>query len=165
MTTSIENMSISMGLSNRRAFDLSDAKILIQSMEDVMSPAILLPPKYLQISICIVGWIMTCIGSYFRLIIYKYIYNQYKLKEVTPINVLTFCSCFVTQVTVIFNIIYETMVVANNSNIVELTGPAFCSLVRFLSMFELYLPIFDSISKVSHVHHDFNDSYGNRNLH
>ena len=141
MTTSIENMSISMGLTNRRAFNLSDAEILIQSMEDVVTPAVLLPPKYLQILICIVGWIMTCIGSYFRIIIYKYIYNQYKLKEVTPINVLTFCSCFVTQVTVIFNIIYETMVVANNSNIVELTGPAFCSVVRFLSMFELYYSI------------------------
>ena len=106
MTTNIENMSIiNVGLTNKGAFNLSDTEILIQSMEDVVSPAILLPPKYLQILICIVGWIMTCIGSYFRLIIYKYIYNQYKLKEVTPINVLTFCSCFVTQVTVIFNVI------------------------------------------------------------
>ena len=49
MTTSIENMSISMGLTNRRAFNLSDAEILIQSMEDVVTPAVLLPPKYLQI--------------------------------------------------------------------------------------------------------------------
>ena len=141
MTTNLENVSISMGLTNRRTFNLSDAEVFIQRMEDVVSPAILLPQKYLQIWICIIGWIMTIIGSYFRLIIYKYIYNQYKLKEVTPINVLTFCSCFVTQISVIFNIVYETMVVANNSNIVELTGPAFCSVVRFLSMFELYYSI------------------------
>ena len=141
MTTNLENVSISMGLTNRRTFNLSDAEVFIQRMEDVVSPAILLPQKYLQILICIIGWIMTIIGSYFRLIIYKYIYNQYKLKEVTPINVLTFCSCFVTQISVIFNIVYETMVVANNSNIVELTGPAFCSVVRFLSMFELYYSI------------------------
>ena len=53
MTTNLENVSISMGLSNWRAFNLSDAEVFIQRMEDVVSPAILLPQKHLQILICV----------------------------------------------------------------------------------------------------------------
>ena len=110
----------------------------ITRASNVLTPAQLLIPGYLQTILCFAGWCSMAIGSYYRSIVYNHLSKEYKKKNLTPINILIIFSCLTNHLGVLMSLIYETLVVYYGENLENITGYEFCSVVRLVFGFDIF---------------------------
>ena len=83
-----------------------------------------------------VVWICWSIVFYFRYILYKYLLECYKLKELKPIDTLTFLVAFIEQLSTTILMIYGTiMFVTGRSLRLFYGGPWICSIFIYIIKF------------------------------
>ena len=122
------NQTISLEIVGTTAPDHNDYQFDIIDSRSVISPQILTIPRDGQIAICVIGWITTVVFTYFRSIVYKYILDQYKSKEITEINILTLIVCIVQQLEVFRTSIFETVVLVVEDDFANFISPWFCTI-------------------------------------
>ena len=88
MFGSIENTSFSLNLRSFKNHNSFDSSIYVVEAEDLLMPAVIKRYRNYKWLTVGVSWISVLIGSYFRLIMYQYVIEQYKKKELTPVNKL-----------------------------------------------------------------------------
>ena len=94
--------------------------------------------------VCWVGWLLAIIGSYFRYILYAFIFNKYKTRQLTPIDVLIFVSASIQHMTNLARMIFYTAMISEGLKSdhwdwqMDETGFLLCSFLRFSLVFELY---------------------------
>ena len=115
-----------------------DSIVDITAASNVLTPAQLLIPSYFQSILCLAGWCSMSIGSYYRSIVYKHLSEEYKKKNLSPINILIIFSCLTNHLGVLMPLIYETLVVYYGENLGNITGNNFCSVVRLMFGFDVF---------------------------
>ena len=78
---------------------------------DLIHSNSIITPKFVSMSedrqflIHGLSWLYAAIFTYFRCIVYKYIFKQFKMKQVTQVNILTMVVCFCQHLEVIWGAI------------------------------------------------------------
>ena len=121
--------------------NLIDPSIKLGDTEREIEPVLWKLPNYLQVVISVSGWCLIFVGSYFRLIVYKHLFKEYKAKQLTQINVLTIVYCLIQHSAVLSYQIYETLVVSSGDDLQNFAGFWFCNGVRFLFGYEVVYSI------------------------
>ena len=144
MTHRLQNETIFLNL---RVKDRSSDNITFHISEalNVILPAQLLIPNYLQSIICFSGWIFLIIGSFYRFVVYKHLFQEYKKKNLSPINVLIIFSCWINHFSVLIALIYETLVVYYGENLESITGYEFCVFARYTFGFDMLYSFFGGL--------------------
>ena len=95
--------------------------------------------KRFQLLVCGVLWLLILIGSKFRYVLYKYIFDQYRSRELTPINILTLVVSLVEHVSTVLLVLYGTLMVINGTSLQYITGgTCICSLLMYTIDFGRY---------------------------
>ena len=141
MTRQLKNQTFFLGQVNEAKINFVDPTIYVTNTENVILPVLLLHSKDIQILLCVVGWCLMVIGSYFRLVVYKHLFDEYRKKKLTPINVLILFSCLIQQLGVLSYQIYETLVVLNGENLENLVYYGFCHVIRYIFGYEMLYSI------------------------
>ena len=103
------------------------------------------------------------IGSKFRYVLYKYMFDQYRSKELTSINIMTLVVVLVEQVRTVLIVLYGTLMVINDTSLQYITGgTVICSLLMYeltvhtrlvcdCACINLRLPIRTQLHKTKHA--------------
>ena len=118
----LKDMAVVMSTDKVGRQNESQSWIYILEAKHELRPPMLDVPKRLQI--LIVGIIVLCILiiSCFRYILYKYVYGQYKLKELKPIDILTFFHALADHVTTLCLVVYGFLIVYNDTSLQYIPG-------------------------------------------
>ena len=133
MSHGLQNETIGLGF----AENSYDIFIHILEADDTTRPVFLRLQKQIQWIICGIAWLLIVIGSYFRCILYRYLYEQYKVKGLTPINTLILVTCIIQQVNIVNFVTAFTLIVANDTSL-EYIGLWYCNISKWFFLFELY---------------------------
>ena len=110
----IANERIALGVRFEERNNDTNWSVYILETENSVRPDILWSSKNVQRSMIGCAWLFTLIGSYFRLLFYRYLLQQYKKKELTLVNYLSLAVIGVEHLSNLSSSIGTTMVVWNN---------------------------------------------------
>ena len=94
---------------------------VIHARSDIHPPMLRLPKNVLCLLLGLY-WFMVMIITYFRYVLYEYLFTQYKLKDLKPIDILTFLAAFIPHLHTVILVLYGTAMVINDSTIQYLLG-------------------------------------------
>ena len=100
---------------------------------------------------CGIAWIFIFIASFFRFILYSYLYRKYKEKRLTSIDVLIMVQSIIQHVANVTRILFFTFQLSEEASTeywdlkMEITGKAFCVLVKTTVGFENYYSCIGSL--------------------
>ena len=88
--------------------------------------------KLLQIIFGGIIWLCILIISYFRYILYRYVYGQYKLKELKPIDILILLRALADHVATLCLVVYGTLIFFNDTSLQYIPGgTSYCSVLIY----------------------------------
>ena len=124
MTIHLENQTISIEPLNSK----DDEASLLANIESyrVLVPHFLLMSRRTQIATTIINWINAAVFSYFRSIVYYFIFKQYKSKNINEINILTIIVCLVQHLEIIGMLIHEMIIMTIGDDWPNLIPPLYC---------------------------------------
>ena len=122
MLHSIKNNTIGLGLELHEHENDFYSWIQILDAKDGTFPRLLLLPKPMKGFILVVFWLPLLIGTYFRLIAYKYLFEQYKKKELTPVNKLCFAVITTDHLNHAWGILSTTFLILNGESLHLVAG-------------------------------------------
>ena len=120
-------------------------EILILEATNVMRPPILTVSKQLQWLIWGIRWFLILIGSYFRYIMYQYIFCQWKSKALKPIDIATLLVSMSQHLSVVLYAIAATMTIITDTRLDDIGGHWFCLIARVFIKFDLFYSVFGSL--------------------
>ena len=138
MIDKIDNLSISLAPDFNSVENRADFVIHIIRASDAMMDSILGIPKTSQWVLLGICWIIILIGSYFKYIVYKYLYLKHKLKDFKPINILILINAIIDHLTVLSLALTYTLVIITETSLKDLTGPWFCYPVTIMYRFGIF---------------------------
>ena len=122
------------------------SQINIVSAQSVITPEFVSIPLHVQWTVCAFGWLNVVVFSHFRYIVYKYFWDQYKGKELTPINALTLVVCLFQHIFVVTFQSYETLIMLFGISFEEIIGTsALCIPLRLINSFEQFYNVIGSL--------------------
>ena len=146
-------------------------EIDILSAESVITPEFVSLSSSVQTTLCIIGWLNLAIFTYFRYIVYKHFWNQYKGKELKHINVLTLFVCLFQHIFFVTFQTHHTLIVTYGipfEDIIDSTWA--CVPMRLIYSFEQRYSIIGSLGIAVYrilliKHNDFvKNTFGPKNL-
>ena len=81
------------------------------------------------------GWINAVAFGFFRSKLYKRLYQQYKMKELTVINILTLIVCLVQHLEIFWGLMYEVMLIWVQNGYIDDIMPWFCKISTHVLFF------------------------------
>ena len=127
---------MSLALNHKDFQEYSFVDIIIA--QDAMTDSILELPKTTQWLMLTISWIIILIGSYFRYILYKYLYRKYNNKEFTPINTLKLAHAIGEHVTAVSLILAYTILIVADTSLENVVGPWFCHPISLFKRFGFF---------------------------
>ena len=109
--------------------------------ENILWPDVLKLSKSFQWSICGFCWIAFFLGSYFRHIFYKYLFDQHKKKDFKYLDVLTLVHAVAHHLSIIFHAILISIIVLQEANANCIIGNWYCELSRTVLHFDLFYAV------------------------
>ena len=153
----LENKTITIGFTDEQFQSNDDFLVHILEADNVTIPVVLRLQKQVQWLICVIGWLMVLIGSYFRYILYTYLFEQYKIKEVTPINVLIVVASVIQHVNVAFFMLWCSFIFFND--ILLEYWNTYCVPTKLLFQFDMIYSYVAglgiSIYRILYIKHDY----------
>lgn len=114
----------------------SDLVIYILEAESVIIPKLLKLSKQVQMIVFMVIWSLILIGSYFKAVLYKYLYEKYTSKSFNNIDTLILVESIVRHVQVILSGTVLTILFLNDSLLLEdFGGNIFCATFHYYIIF------------------------------
>ena len=125
-------MRIGISIGQERAENKTESWIEIVEARIEDLPPMVNVPNHLRIIIGAIVWICILIIFYFRYIMYEFLYRQYKLNELKPINILTLLDALADQVSTFCIILYGTLISINESSLEHVFGgTSYCSVLMY----------------------------------
>ena len=125
-------------------FDESLIRIL--EAKNALTPIVLLKPKSTQSFVVAISWLIFFIGSYFRLILYKYLYEKRKKNDLTVIDKLTFALTIFQQLDNMVSSLATSLLVYNGDSLMHVYGGTlFCYFQKRLFAWSLYYSVIGSL--------------------
>ena len=110
----IVNESVNLGIVNSGI----NSQLLVNILDanDSMRPFYLRAVgKYIWF-VCGVGWMLAAMGSYFRYILYSFMFNKYRKRQLTPIDVLIFATTSIQHLTNLMKMVFYTILISDGNN-------------------------------------------------
>ena len=146
MLRRMENESISLNFRSIQTHERFDFMIRAIIAEDLMEPGIIQRDKKSQWLTVGGSWISILIGSYFRLIMYRYVYEMYKKKEFLPINKLIIVVALVQHLNQVNSALTTTLIVLNEDSLDHVFGGLwYCYFSTILIQFSVCYSFFGSL--------------------
>ena len=134
----MENQTINLGNVHGENVYYNDYVIHVLSAVVVIIPGYVSFSKNVQWSFCVYfGWLHVLITSYLRCTVYKYLFDQYKMKELSPINILTLVVYIFQHLHVVVFQVHDTIIVLSNSPLRDVIGAWICTPLRLFFLFEM----------------------------
>ena len=136
MSDHLQNITIPLIVNNASVHD-----VIFINMVDAnyaMDYNILRIEKYAQWLIIAFVWTTILIASYFRYILYSYLFQQYKTKEFRPINGLILFTSILEHATLVLLAVPYTIMVCVGAPLQAFTGPWFCYPIAMFSRFVVF---------------------------
>ena len=110
----IVNDSVNLGTGNSGI----NSQLLLNILDanDSMRPFYLRAVGKYVLFVCGVGWMLAVIGSYFRYILYSFMFKKYRKHQLTPIDVLIFVSTSIQHLTNLMKMVFYTILIADGNN-------------------------------------------------
>ena len=131
----LENQTITLGDTNGHTQNKYDLLIHILQAEDAMRPHVLGIQKEFQWTICGIVWVFILVGSYFRYILYSYLWQRHKMKESKPIDILILVATVIKHANIVSFVLGTTLMVLNDTSL-EYIGQWYCVSIRLLYQFD-----------------------------
>ena len=122
----VTNETISLGHMSLIGTEGGEYQLNVIKSENVITPPFVLLSKTGQIIIHCFSWINALVFTYFRLIVYKYFFKQFKKKEVNSVNVLTMIVCFFQHLEVFWYLILQVILLWVGNEYSERITPWLC---------------------------------------
>ena len=133
MLNHICNHTYNLGFSSH---NLQNASFLASKVDNVFRPEILDYSNTYQIICSTYEWSLIVIASYFRYIIYKYWFKQYKKNNLTSIDILMFFWIISRHLNMLVYMISRMCIVFNDTTLVKVTGTWFTTASAILYRFD-----------------------------
>ena len=117
MLHSIENKSIWLGLEQYEHENDVYSWIQILEAKDARIPQLLQKPKPVQWLLLVLFWPPLIIGTYFRSIVYGFFFEQYKKKELTSVNKLSFAVILTDHLSNAILTLTTTLIILNGETL------------------------------------------------
>ena len=133
MEISISNKSINLASINENHAYINDFNfhIIWSDKSDNGAPILTLSTNE-QLGLLGVNWMNAGIFSIFRLILYKYLIGQYKIKQFNPINVLILLTCVLQHLDILVGLVFQTTIVSSGLSLEDLRIPWTCLPLRII---------------------------------
>ena len=129
-----DNFTVVIGLDYEKNYSF----LQVLGAHSVLTKYFLTHTYFTKSSLFVFGWLNFFLGTYFKIVIYRYIFNQYKTKELTCINVITLILCIVQNLNTLLYQIDVTMLFLTESYYNQIVGMAYCIIYRLLPTFESF---------------------------
>ena len=126
-----ESKTISLSLEEDDFQNDYSTGIEVLEAKDVLQPNFLERPKTVQWSMVSVDWLLVCIATYFRLIVYEYLIQQYKKKELTTVNKLNLVVILIQHLSRTSGVLVGTLLVLNGDSLKHAVGGDWLCFVYF----------------------------------
>ena len=133
----LNNNNIPLGLHQNGEWN--NASVFIVEAEDAAYPEQLFRSETSQwVNVCL-SWIFVIIvGTYFRFVLYEYLYEQYRKKEFTTINALTLVTALLQHLGLVVITFSRTMIVLTGSSLTRIPGlHSFCTFRQYFVQFTI----------------------------
>ena len=136
MTIFTQNVTISLPTHVVSPFTVSEDQILIHEASNHIPITLFQSRTPMMFSSVAVVWICWSIVFYFRYILYDYLLECYKLRELKPIDTLTFLAAFIEQLSTTMLIIYGTIMFITGTSLRYVFGGRWiCSIFIYIIKF------------------------------
>ena len=120
--------------------------IQILDAKDATFPHLLAKPKPIQWFILSIFWLPLIIGTYFRSIVYGFLFEQYKKKELTSVNKLSFAVILTDHLNNATMILGTTLMIINSGSLhLVVGGDWFCTASILYGHFAFYYSFIGSL--------------------
>ena len=140
----LENQTIAIGFTDGQTQNEHDFLIHIIEADKATRPVLLRLQKQFQWVICAIGWLIILSGSYFRYILYTYIFEQYKIKEFKPIDVLILVATIIQHANIVSWVLYYTLVILSDTSL-EYIGQWYCVPMKWFYLFDMFYSYIGSL--------------------
>ena len=124
MTLHVKNQTIL--LEHMKSRDDNPFLLEIIQGYSVLALKFLYMSKAAQIATHVISWVNAAVFTYFRSIVYYYIFKQYKLKNITEVNIMTIIVCLVQHVEIIKMLIQEMIMITIGEDWPDTIQPLYC---------------------------------------
>ena len=138
MLTRMTNKTIPLGLHSIQLHKFLATSIQVLEMENGVHPRLLSMPRTVQRITLGVAWFPFFIGTCFRLIFYKYAYEQYKTNEFKAVNKLTLVVSLAQHLNEVLVAVTQTIMVLNDDSLDHLVGGKWFCIAEMLVQFWCY---------------------------
>ena len=147
MIHSIENVSILLGIEPDTDENSFYSWIHVLEAYDAIFPNVLQKPKPIQLLVlAIVAWLPLIIGTYFRFFFYEYVLQQYKNKELLPVNILALVVVLTDHLNRTSGAITRTLLLLNAESLDRVAGGYwFCTAQILYTYFAFHYSIIGSL--------------------
>ena len=121
------------------------SSFVILEATNVMRPSILNISKHFQWLIWGIRWLLILIGSYFRYIMYEYIFCQRNRKELKPLDIPTLLVSVSQHLSVVIFAIGATLTIVTDARLDDIGGNWICTLSKPLIRFDLCYSVVGSL--------------------
>ena len=145
MLSQLQNKQIAIGGIDNDLFDYDSSHIHIYTGQDVLSPGILNLQIEVSCLFCALEWLAIVIGSYFKGIIYKCLYEKLQRKEFTEVDSLILANCVIQHIGILVYEIRKTIILVNGSSLEYILNHQFCSAMYIIMEFEFLYSVVGSL--------------------
>jgi hypothetical protein len=139
MLGNIKNKTLGLSLQPQEFQNGSYSWIQVLEAKDIMWPNLLRIPKTSQGVLTAASCLLFIIGTYFQFIIYEYLYQQYKKKELTIVNKLGLVLYLMRHTHSAFGVLAGTLIILNGDALNSVVGGHwFCIVFIHYSQFAFY---------------------------
>ena len=124
MSLLVKNQTISLEFMKSR----DDNPSLLEIIEgySVLAMTFLFWSRAMQITSNVISWVNAAVFTYFRCIVYYFIFKQYRLKAITEVNIMTIIVCLVQHLEIIGMLIHEMIIMTIGDDWPNLIPPLYC---------------------------------------
>ena len=134
------NLTILLASQDEAGMEELQSYINILQAKNLLSPGMhnrrtQIPPILFWTLICI-PWFCVLVVSYFRYMLYDYLFQQLKLKELKPIDTLTFLAAIIDHLSTTIMIVYGTVMLVTGKQFQHIIGGRWaCILIMYITSF------------------------------
>ena len=137
MINDIEEETVELGYYNESTDKDFNFAIEILEAHSVTLPPLLNLDKHIQWITCGFCWLFLLIGSYFRFLLYSFLYGSYKGKDNKPIDVLILVLTLIQHINIALFVIRLTLMFSYEAKLHETVGVWYCTINSLIYLFDV----------------------------
>ena len=143
MSLLVKNQTISLEFMKSR----DEIPSLLEIIEgySVLAMTFLFWSRTMQITSNVISWVNAAVFTYFRSIVYYFIFKQYRLKAITEVNIMTIIVCLVQHLEIIGGLFQEIVMTTLGEDWPDSIQPLYCFIMINLTKAEWLYSVIGSL--------------------